>query len=99
MTGVQTCALPIYRGRIEQGRVTLAGAEPGTVTYLQARAIADVAAEYRLTRRYAVYVTGRNVNAANEDTVVLGPSTPADRSVQGRINYGATWYVGFKATY
>ena len=88
-----------HRGRIEQGRVTLAGAEPGTVTYLQARAIADVAAEYRLTRRYAVYVTGRNVNAANEDTVVLGPSTPADRSVQGRINYGATWYVGFKATY
>jgi len=87
-----------HRGRIEQGRVTNAGTEPNTITYLQARAIADVAAEYRFTRRYALYVTGRNVNSANEDTVTYGPSTPADRIIRGRINYGATWYVGFKAT-
>ncbi len=88
-----------HRGRIEQGRVTNAGTEPNTITYLQARAIADLSAEYRFTRQYSVFVTGRNVNSANEDTVTFGPSTPADRIVRGRINYGATWYVGFKGTF
>ncbi|WP_414661481.1 TonB-dependent receptor domain-containing protein [Horticoccus sp. 23ND18S-11] len=87
------------RGEIEQGRVTTAGAEPNTITYLQSRAIADVSAEYRLTRKISVFVTGRNVNSANEDTVTYGPSTPSDRIIRGRINYGATWYVGFKGTY
>jgi TonB-dependent receptor len=88
-----------HRGKIEQGRVTTAGAEPNTITYLQARAIADIAAEYRFTRRYSAFITGRNVNSANEDTVTYGPSTPSDRIVRGRINYGATWYVGVKAQY
>ena len=87
------------RGQIEQGQVTGAGAEPNTITYLQSRAIADVAAEYRLTRVFSVFLIGRNVNAANEDTVTYGPSTPSDRIVRGRINYGANWYAGFKGTF
>lgn len=88
-----------WRGQIEQGRVTNAGTEPNTFTYLEPRAIADVSAEYRLTRRYSLFVTGRNVNSGNEDTVTYGPSTPKDRIIRGRINYGATWYVGFKGTF
>lgn len=88
-----------HRGRIEQGRVTNAGAEPNTIIYLQARAIADVSAEYRLTRRYGLFVTGRNVNSADEDTVRYGPSTPANKIISNRINYGATWYVGMKGTF
>jgi TonB-dependent receptor len=88
-----------HRGRIDQGLITNAGTEPNTRTYLQSRAIADVSAEYRLTRHYSLFVTGRNVNAGNEDTVAYGPSTPHDRIITGRINYGATWYVGFKGTY
>jgi iron complex outermembrane recepter protein len=87
------------RGQIEQGRVTGAGTEPNTFTYLQSRAIADVAAEYRLTRVFSVFLIGRNVNAANEDTVTYGPSTPSDRIIRGRINYGANWYAGLKATF
>jgi hypothetical protein len=31
--------------------------------------------------------------------LIYGPSTPHDRRLTGRINYGATWYVGFKGTY
>ena len=88
-----------HRGRIDQGRVTNAGTEPNTITYLQARAIADVSLEYRFTRRYSAFVTGRNVNSGNEDTVTYGPSTPHDRIIRGRINYGATWYVGVKGTF
>jgi TonB-dependent receptor len=88
-----------HRGEIEQGTVTTAGAEPGTTIYLQARAIADLSAEYRLTRRYGLFVTGRNVNSADEDTVRYGPSTPGDKIITNRINYGPTWYVGAKATF
>lgn len=88
-----------HRGRIESGRVTNAGAEPNTIIYLQSRAIADLSAEYRLTRRYGLFATGRNVNSANEDTVRVGPTTPAGKTLAGRINYGATWYVGVKGTY
>ena len=88
-----------HRGKIDQGRVTNAGAEPNTFIYLQSRAIADLSAEYRLTRRYGLFVTGRNVNSANEDTVRYGPSTPANKIISGRINYGATWYVGVKGTF
>ena len=87
------------RGQIDQGRVTGAGTEPNTFTYLQSRAIADVAAEYRLTRVFSLFLIGRNVNAANEDTVTYGPTTPADRIVRGRINYGANWYTGIKGTF
>ena len=75
------------------------GSEPGTTIYLRARAIADLSAEYRLTRRYGIFVTGRNVNSADEDTVRYGPSTPADKVITGRINYGPTWYVGVKGTF
>ena len=87
------------RGQIDQGRVIGAGTEPNTFTYLQSRAIADVAAEYRMTRALSVFLIGRNVNAANEDTVTYGPSTPGDRIVRGRINYGANWYAGIKGTF
>jgi TonB-dependent receptor len=87
------------RGQIDQGRVTGAGTEPNTFTYLQSRAIADVAAEYRLTRVFSVFLIGRNVNAANEDTVTYGPTTPSDRIIRGRINYGANWYTGIKGTF
>ncbi len=88
-----------HRGKIEQGSVTNAGAEPNTIIYLQARAIADLSAEYRLTRRYGLFVTGRNVNSADEDTVRQGPSTPANKIITNRINYGPTWYVGVKGTF
>lgn len=88
-----------HRGKIEQGAVTNAGTEPNTVIYLQARAIADLSAEYRLTRRYGLFVTGRNVNSADEDTVRQGPSTPANKIITNRINYGPTWYVGVKGTF
>ncbi len=87
------------RGQIDQGRVTGAGTEPNTFTYLQSRAIADVAAEYRLTRVFSIFLIGRNVKAANEDTVTYGPTTPSDRIVRGRINYGANWYTGIKGTF
>lgn len=87
------------RGLVKQAQVTGAGTEPGTFTYLLPRNSADLSAEYRVTRRVSVYVSGRNINEAIDDTVTYGPSTPRDRIIRGRVHYGATWYVGVKGTF
>ena len=79
--------------------ITNAGAEAGTYQYLLPRNSADFTAEYRVTRHFALYVSGRNINQAVDYTVRYGPSTPRDRIVVGRAGYGATWYVGIKGTF
>ena len=87
------------RGLVKQGMVTTAGSEPGTFIYLLPRNSADFSAEYRFTRNLAAYVSGRNVNEAVDTTVRYGPSTARDRVITNRVHYGATWYVGLKATF
>lgn len=87
------------RGLVKQGQITNAGVEPGTFAYLAPRNSADVSAEYRLTRKVAVYLSGRNANEAIDDSVRYGPNTPRDRIIQNRVHYGPTWYVGLKGTF
>ncbi len=87
------------KGLVKQAQVNNAGVEPGTFIYLMPRRSADLSAEYRFTRKLAVYVSGRNVNEAIDDTVRYGPNTPRDRIIANRVHYGATWYVGLKGTF
>jgi iron complex outermembrane recepter protein len=87
------------KGRVKQGQITNAGTEPGTFTYLTPRRSADLTVEYRLTRKFSVFVAGRNINEAVDDTVTYGPSTPSDRVLRGRADYRAYWNVGFKGTF
>lgn len=87
------------RGLVKQAQVTVAGSEPGTFVYLLPRNSADFSAEYRFTRKLAAYVSGRNINEAVDTQVRYGPNTPRDRSVGSAVHYGATWYVGLKATF
>ncbi|MDO8545593.1 MAG: TonB-dependent receptor [Opitutaceae bacterium] len=87
------------KGRVKQGQITNAGTEPGTFTYLLPRRSADLTAEYRLTRQFSVFVSGRNVNEAIDDTVTYGPSTPSDRILRGRADYRSYWNVGVKGTF
>lgn len=87
------------RGLVKQGQITNAGVEPGTFAYLLPRNSADLSAEFRITRKLAVYMSGRNVNEAIDDNVRYGPNTPRDRIIQNRVHYGPTWYVGVKSTF
>jgi len=87
------------RGLVKQGQITNAGVEPGTFAYLLPRNSADLSAEYRLTRKLSVYMSGRNVNEAVDDSVRYGPNTPRDRIIQNRVHYGPTWYAGVKGTF
>jgi TonB-dependent receptor len=87
------------KGLVKQGQVTNAGTEPGTFTYLLPRRSADLTAEYRLSRTFSVFVSGRNINEAIDDTVTYGPTTPSDRILRGRADYRAYWNVGLKGTF
>lgn len=87
------------KGRVKQGQITNAGTAPGTFQYLLPRHSADLTAEYRLTRQFSLFVSGRNINEAIDDTVIYGPSTPINRSLSGRADYRSYWNVGVKGTF
>jgi TonB-dependent receptor len=87
------------KGLVKQGQVTNAGTAPGTFTYLLPRHSTDLTAEYRVTRNLSIFVSGRNINEAIDDTVIYGPSTPVDRRLSGRADYRAYWNVGLKGTF
>lgn len=87
------------KGLVKGSQINAAGVEPGTFNYTMPRRTADFSAEYRFTRRFAFYVSGRNINEETDDGVRYGPNTPRDRIISSRVHYGATWYVGLKGTF
>lgn len=87
------------KGTVRQGQVTGTNREPGTFQYISPRRSADFSAEYRLTQQFSVFVGGRNINEAVDDTVVYGPNTRGDRILTGRADYRAYWNVGVKGTF
>ncbi len=87
------------RGLVKQGQVTNAGVEPGTFVYLAPRNSMDASLEYRFTRKISVFLSGRNVNSAKDDTLRYGPNTPGNKRLNNRAPYGATLYFGLKGTF
>ena len=87
------------KGRVRQGQITGVNREPGTYQYILPRNSADLTAEYRVTRNFSVFASGRNINEAVDDTVVYGPTTPQDRTLSGRADYRAYWNVGIKGNF
>jgi iron complex outermembrane receptor protein len=87
------------KGTVRQGQITGANREPGTFQYIRPRNSADFTAEYRLTRKFSVFVSGRNINEAVDDTVIYGPTTPYDRTLSARADYRAYWNVGLKGIF
>ncbi len=87
------------KGTVRQGAVTGANREPGTYQYIAPRNSADFSAEYRLTRKFALFVGGRNINEATDDTVIYGPNTRSDRILSARADYRAYWNIGLKGTF
>jgi TonB-dependent receptor len=87
------------KGRVRQGQITGANREPGTYQYILPRNSADLTAEYRVTRNFSVFASGRNINEAVDDTVIYGPTTPRDRTLSGRADYRAYWNVGIKGNF
>jgi len=87
------------RGRERGGRITGANLDPGTFNYVHPRQNLDVNAEYRLTRRLALFVNRCNVSGIAWRNEACGPATPA--YVRGRqwVKYGTNALLGVKGSY
>jgi TonB-dependent receptor len=89
-----------YRSRSRRTAVTAGpGVEPGTFNWASQRLTYDLDAEYRLSRRFALFANLRNVGDATDDTELAGPSTPPAAQFRGRIDNGSLWTFGVKGTF
>lgn len=89
-----------YRSRSRRNAVAVGpGVEPGTFNWASQRLSYDLDAEYRLSRRFALFANLRNVGDATDDTELAGPSTPPAAQFRGRIDNGALWTFGVKGTF
>jgi TonB-dependent receptor len=84
---------------LQRGIAANSSAEPGTFLYLLPRRSADVTAEFRLTRNFSIFASGRNVNNAYDDNAYYGPSTPGYARLAIHADYRAYWNVGFKGRF
>jgi len=87
------------RGRERGARFTGAGSEPGTYQYKNPRDYLDVSAEYRFTRRLALFVSARDLLGIYNDFERYGPSTPEYARLLLRQDIGTLVNIGLKAQY
>lgn len=88
-----------YRGRQRQGMVTGTNIPAGTYAYLAPRLVVDINLEYRLTKKFAVYFTGRNLDNISTDQERYATGSPyyARRFQTGEA--GAFYSLGFKGEF
>ncbi|MFO1448773.1 MAG: TonB-dependent receptor [Opitutaceae bacterium] len=87
------------RGRERRELFTGAGVESGTYNYLAPRTTVDVAAEFQITRRIAVFASVRNLFNESEDRQRYGPSTPEFAKLQIRTDYRPLISAGAKGSF
>ena len=88
-----------YRGKQRVGAVTGAGIEPGVFNWWAKRLYIDLNGEFKLTRRFALFASLRNVGDATEDLKIFGPNTPAYATFRQREDFASLWTMGVKATF
>ncbi len=87
------------RGRERSAAFVGASVEPGTYNYKNPRDYIDVSAEYRLTRKFSVYASARDLLGVYNDFERYGPSTPEYARLRLRQDIGTLVNVGVKAEF
>ncbi len=87
------------RGRTRAGQITGANVDPGTYTYAHPRRNLDVNAEYRFTRRVALFVNLRNATSIAWRNEAYGPATPAYARGRQWVEYGTNALLGVKGSF
>ena len=88
-----------YRGKQRVGAVTGTGIEPGVFTWWAKRLYNDIYGEVKLTKRFALFASLRNVGDATEDMKIFGPNTPDYATFRQREDFASLWTMGVKATF
>ena len=86
-------------GRERSAVFTGESVEPGTYNYKNPRNYIDVSAEYRLTCRFAVFASARDLLGVYNEFERYGPSTPEYARMRLRQDIGALVNVGVKAEF
>jgi iron complex outermembrane recepter protein len=85
-----------YRGK--QFRDT-ASAYPGAKEDVLSQSTLDANVEYRLTRRFAIFAAGRNINNAITRWSLDGPGAPGWAQAENYYQNGAQYSLGIKGTF
>ncbi len=88
-----------YRGKQRAGAVSGTGIEPGVFNWWAKRLYIDVTGEFKLTKRFALFASLRNVGDATEDLKIFGPNTPDYATFRQREDFASLWTMGVKATF
>jgi iron complex outermembrane recepter protein len=90
-----------YRGRTRRGLIAAGPSiEPSTYNWGVTRLVTDVIAEYRFTKRFAVFANLRNLFHAPDELEIVGPSTPPiARLRQTGADFGSLWTIGVKGSF
>jgi len=88
-----------YRGIQRGSASTGAGLPDGTYTYTAPALTVNVNAEYRITRRFAAYITARNIANKPLVTEIYGAQTPKYAHVSNLQNLGSQISVGVKGEF
>jgi TonB-dependent receptor len=89
-----------YAGRARRGLVAAGGSiDPATYNWNSKRLLVDLNAEYRFTRRLAVFANLANLRDAPVDLEISNPSTPEHAQLRQRQQWGATWTFGVTGTF
>jgi TonB-dependent receptor len=88
-----------YRSPARLGQVTGRGIEPGTFEWRSKKLLLDIYADYSLTKRFAAFMSLKNVDSAPEDVKRFGPHTPSIARFRQRQDYGSAWIFGLRGTF
>jgi len=89
-----------YTGRKRLGPVAAGRSiAPGTFNWSSKRLVADLNADYRLTRRLTLFANLSNVFNDPVDNEIYGPATPESAQFRTRQNYGSLWTFGLRGNF
>ncbi len=84
----------------EQGAPVIGrGIAPETYIWSKERLYTDLNGDYRLTRRFSIFFSARNLFDTPEGSERIGPSTPSNARLIQYVEYGALWTLGVKGTF
>ena len=85
-----------YRGEQFRSFQTFA---PGAAEYYDDRLYLDLNAEYKFSKRFAIFANARNVLNTPQELLRYGPDTPAYASTYQLEEFGVQFAVGVKGTF
>jgi len=88
-----------YRGAQRRGIIAVGRSiEANTCNRGSKRLYLDVTLDYKLSSRFTLFGSMRNINDQTEDSKIYGPNTPDYAKFRQRVDYGSAWTFGLRGS-